>query len=159
MELEFSPQIFEKYPNIKFYENPSSVSRVVPFGRTGGRTDRRKDMTKLIIAFRSFANSPKKRDIASSWILVLKKITFILTADNTRSIQYKMYISQQIIVVTKVYDFVCIETTTQFVLKILWGESLIQLINRQNISQWNTSPVTGLSDYLLNNQLRKDGWL
>ena len=34
MKLEFSPQIFDKYPNIKFHENPSSGSRVVPCGRT-----------------------------------------------------------------------------------------------------------------------------
>jgi len=27
--------------------------------RTGGRTDRRSDMTKLIVAFRNFANTPK----------------------------------------------------------------------------------------------------
>jgi hypothetical protein len=33
--LEFSRQIFEKYSHIKFHENPSSGSRVVPCGRTG----------------------------------------------------------------------------------------------------------------------------
>jgi len=69
------------------------------------------------------------------------------------------YILQHIIVVARVYDFVCIETTTQFVLKILLDESLIHLINRQNISQRNTSSVTSLSDCLLNSELRKDGWL
>ena len=36
----FARQIFEKYSNIKFYENPSSGSRVVPCGRTDGHTDR-----------------------------------------------------------------------------------------------------------------------
>ena len=51
MNLEFSQQIFEKYSNIKFHENPSSGSRVVPCGQT--------DMTKLIVAFRNFANAPK----------------------------------------------------------------------------------------------------
>jgi len=34
MEIQFSRQIFEKCSNIKFHENPSSVSRVVPCGRT-----------------------------------------------------------------------------------------------------------------------------
>jgi hypothetical protein len=34
MEIEFSRQIFDKYPIIKFHENPSSGSRVVPCGRT-----------------------------------------------------------------------------------------------------------------------------
>jgi hypothetical protein len=39
IELEFPSQIFEKYSNIKFHEKPSSGSRIVPFGRTDGRTD------------------------------------------------------------------------------------------------------------------------
>jgi len=34
MKLEFSRQIVEKYSNIKFHENPSSGSQVVPCGRT-----------------------------------------------------------------------------------------------------------------------------
>ena len=33
MKFEFSRQIFENYSNIKFHENPSSVSLVVPCGR------------------------------------------------------------------------------------------------------------------------------
>jgi hypothetical protein len=55
MKPEFSRQIFEKSSSITFHENPSSGSRVVPFGRTDGRTD----MTKLIVAFCNFANAPK----------------------------------------------------------------------------------------------------
>jgi len=35
MKLKFSRQIFEKYSNIKFHENPSGGSRVV----SGGQTD------------------------------------------------------------------------------------------------------------------------
>jgi len=34
MKLESSRQIFQKYLNIKFYENPSGGKRVVPCGRT-----------------------------------------------------------------------------------------------------------------------------
>ena len=34
----FSRQIFEKYSNMKFYENPSSESRIVSSGRTDGQT-------------------------------------------------------------------------------------------------------------------------
>jgi hypothetical protein len=45
MELKFSRQIFEKYANIKFNENPSSGKRVVPCGQT--------DMTKPIVTFRN----------------------------------------------------------------------------------------------------------
>jgi hypothetical protein len=51
MKLEFSWQIFEESPNIKFYQNPSSGSRFVPCGQT--------DLTKLILAFRNFSNAPK----------------------------------------------------------------------------------------------------
>ena len=60
MKLEFSGQSFDKYLNIKFHENSFSGSLVVPCGRTEG--DGRTDMTKLIVAFRSFANAPKKDD-------------------------------------------------------------------------------------------------
>jgi hypothetical protein len=51
MKFEFSGQIFEKVSNIKFHQNPSSENRVVPCGRT--------DRTKLIVAFRNFANAPE----------------------------------------------------------------------------------------------------
>ena len=40
MKLEFSVQIFEKYKNIKFYENLSSGSRVVSRGWRDRETDR-----------------------------------------------------------------------------------------------------------------------
>jgi hypothetical protein len=55
MILEFSRQIFEKYSNYKFNENPSSGSRVV----TCGRTDRQTYMTKSIVALRSSGKAPK----------------------------------------------------------------------------------------------------
>jgi len=51
MKLEFSPQIFEIYSNIKFHENASSGSRVVPCGRT--------DTTKLRVALGNFAKASK----------------------------------------------------------------------------------------------------
>jgi hypothetical protein len=51
MKFEYSPQIFEKYPNTIFNENPSIGSRVFPHGRT--------DITKLIVAFHNFANAPE----------------------------------------------------------------------------------------------------
>jgi hypothetical protein len=52
---EFSRKIFRKYSNIKFHENPSSGSTVVPCGRT--------EMTKLTVACRNFANEPNKKII------------------------------------------------------------------------------------------------
>ena len=51
MKLEYSGQVFEEYLNMKFHENPSSGSRVVPCGQM--------DITMLIVAFRNFANAPK----------------------------------------------------------------------------------------------------
>jgi hypothetical protein len=53
MKLKFSPQIYEKSSNIKFHLNPTSGSRVVPRGR--------KDIMKLIVVFRNFANATKNR--------------------------------------------------------------------------------------------------
>ena len=54
------PTDFQKYSNIKFHENPSNGSRVVPCGRTDGRRGRQTDRTKLIVAFRNFTNAPNK---------------------------------------------------------------------------------------------------
>ena len=45
---------FRKYSNIKFHEHSAVCSRDVPCGQKDGRTD----MTKLIVAFRNFANAP-----------------------------------------------------------------------------------------------------
>ena len=63
MKCEFIGQIFKKFSNIKFHENPVSGSRIVPCGQMGGWTERRKDMTKPIVAFRNFANAPIKTEI------------------------------------------------------------------------------------------------
>jgi len=70
MKLDFSRQIFEKYANIKFNENPFSGSLAVPYGRT----DRRTAMLMLIVAFSNFAKATKNCYI----IFVLLVTTFIL---------------------------------------------------------------------------------
>ena len=49
IKFEFSLQMFEKFLNLQFCENPFSDSLVVPCGRT--------DLTKPIAAFRNFANA------------------------------------------------------------------------------------------------------
>jgi hypothetical protein len=55
--LHFSDRFCEKYWNIKFHENPSSGSRIVPCVRADGRTG----TTKLIVVFLTFAeNAPNK---------------------------------------------------------------------------------------------------
>jgi hypothetical protein len=50
--LELFQQIFEKFSNVKFHEGASIGSRVDPCGLT--------DITKFIVAFRSFWNAPKR---------------------------------------------------------------------------------------------------
>jgi hypothetical protein len=62
IKMEFSQQIFKKYKNIKFHENPSSGSRFYHADRwTDGRADNR---TKLTAAFRNFSNAPNNiRDV------------------------------------------------------------------------------------------------
>ena len=66
MNLEFSRQFFsekKKYPNIKFHKNPS-----------GRRADGKKELMKLIAAFRNFKNSPKNTTTAKqSSVLVSTK--------------------------------------------------------------------------------------
>jgi hypothetical protein len=51
--------VFENYSNIKYHENLSSGSRVVPCGQT----DRQTDVKKLIVAFRNFLNAPKNQSV------------------------------------------------------------------------------------------------
>ena len=59
MKLEFSRQIFTKYSNIKFHENPSSGSRVIPCRQTDDQPDTWTDMMTLTVAFRNSAIAPK----------------------------------------------------------------------------------------------------
>jgi len=51
MEIEFYRKIFEKYPNIKFDENPFSVSTAVSCERTDGQTDRYKQANSRVSQF------------------------------------------------------------------------------------------------------------
>ena len=50
--------MFKKYSNVKFHENPSSESRVVPWGRTDGHTD-----VQECHFFAILRNAPKNQDI------------------------------------------------------------------------------------------------
>ena len=58
-KLNFLDRFSKKSTNIKFHENPTSGSRVF---NADGKTDGRTDMTKLIVAFRNFANARNNYD-------------------------------------------------------------------------------------------------
>jgi hypothetical protein len=56
LKIEFSPQIFEKYSNIKLQKmRPEGVELFHEDGRT--------DTTKLIVDFGNFTNASKKAEI------------------------------------------------------------------------------------------------
>jgi len=81
MKLEFSTEIFEKFSNTKFHENPSSGSRIVPYGRTDGRrrTDRLTITKNLTVSFRNFAHAPdnKPRTLPSASFLINHSQSFL----------------------------------------------------------------------------------
>jgi hypothetical protein len=60
MQLEFSQQIFEKYSNIEFNKICPVVAELFHTG--DGRTHNKRDMTKLIVAYRSFSNETQNLD-------------------------------------------------------------------------------------------------
>ena len=84
---------------MKFYENPCSGSGVVPCGRT----DRKTHMTKLIGAFRHFANAPKNvalflltkpTDALISQIYFVKKLYMFRAAPLPIIRNFSLYIRQ-----------------------------------------------------------------
>ena len=66
MKLELSRHTFEKYSNTKFHENPSIGSLAIPCERTQTHT------TKLKVAFRNFANTPKYGYSGEKKVLLLR---------------------------------------------------------------------------------------
>ena len=63
MKFEFSTQIFEKYSDIKFHENPTRGIRDILCGPKGGRADKHTDIPRYrhdeAVAFRNFSKTPK----------------------------------------------------------------------------------------------------
>jgi hypothetical protein len=55
MKIEIFRYIFKKYSHIKFYENPSSGSRFVPYGQTDGQKDRHDEVNSRFSQFRESA--------------------------------------------------------------------------------------------------------
>jgi hypothetical protein len=95
----------KKSPNIKFHQNPSSGSRVVPFGYP----DRWKNMMKLTVAFCNFANAPKndeiyiqcEKDVKHHFVNSSNEVPKPTTMDcSCYLMQQLMLISQAIVLVT-----------------------------------------------------------
>jgi len=57
--MKIHPTDFFRKIHIKFHENPSSGNLVVQCGRKDRWTERERNMTNLIVAFRNFATPPK----------------------------------------------------------------------------------------------------
>jgi hypothetical protein len=77
MELEFSERYFDKYSNVKFYENQYEPNSIMRKGiRTDGQMERKKDgqtdITKLIIAFHKVSNARNNHSEESAFENPLK---------------------------------------------------------------------------------------
>ena len=66
IKFDFSRYIFEKLSNVMFHESPSIGNRVLPCGQT----DRRPEVSKLIVAFRNLANPSENEYEARCYVLV-----------------------------------------------------------------------------------------
>jgi hypothetical protein len=95
MKLEFSLLMSEKYPNIKFRENPFIRNRVGPCGQT----DKQTDMTKLIVAFCKFAKVAKNLctlqlcyGCNNEQIFSMQHLLMILSNGNGLHLLYLLYL-------------------------------------------------------------------
>jgi hypothetical protein len=106
MKLEFSRQIFEKYLNVKFHENTSGESRVVPCGQTDGRTDACDEPSNRLC---NFVNAPENSET-----------NFLVTPIITNKVYHKTFHIKQIpqmrLVICKTEDGerkICVSKRTQ----------------------------------------------
>jgi hypothetical protein len=74
MNFDFSGHTFDKYSNIKFHENPSSGSWVVPCNWT----DRHTEMMKLIVTFCNSADVSKNGTIHTEYISELCRACWLV---------------------------------------------------------------------------------
>jgi hypothetical protein len=84
VKTEFSLQIFEKSPNIKFHEYPSSERRVVSCGRT-----------ELIVTFYNFANKPNNKKYINSRVNQRRSGSHTGPISENRKIQWWRMMNQK----------------------------------------------------------------
>jgi hypothetical protein len=93
MKLQFCWQIFEKYSVIKFHENPSGGSMVVPWGQT--------DRCELIVVDRNFANARKN----SRCCLRITFMCFVWISEQTAIIS--LYSIHRLVFITEIECVYC----------------------------------------------------
>jgi len=75
---------------IKYHKNSFNEGRVVPCGRTDGRTTGTKN---LIVAFRSFANAPKTGSAYYTFTWLKANFTFLTTSFSSIFMTHNRYIA------------------------------------------------------------------
>ena len=130
MKLEFSLQICEKCPNIKFHENPSSVSWIVARGRT--------HMTRLRAAFRKFARWPRTECTQNSRVYSCNgSYLFVVDLTTLHSFEY----SRQDRHVASVFNGGVERRWTERVVTNLWQFTSSAWRNRGNPTTPKKNPV------------------
>ena len=128
MKLEFYLQVFEKSKQISNFMKICPVaSRVVPCG-----TDWRTDMTKLLVAFRNFANAPKTYQVRLLDFSLLRTVKALCVITYT----LRLIITVTIIIVFKqgIYNYVNLKQT------MMLGQIVLQLFCSYNL--WYTINVS-----------------
>ena len=95
MKLEFSRQIFEKYSNINFHENPSGGSRVVPCGRTDGTRISEQSL------FANFVKAPKNETYSGN--VTARAASTINLINPTGHVTHQQFNIQQLYVLPTLY--------------------------------------------------------
>jgi hypothetical protein len=75
----YSRQIFENNSNIHFDENPFGGSRSVPCGQT----DRRTDMTKLMVSFETFRMRLKDKTLTVNLLSLFHLVCLLSNTEST----------------------------------------------------------------------------
>ena len=125
MKFKFPQRIFKKSSCIKFHQNPSNGSRVVPHRRMNRQTD----MTKLIIAFHNFANVPKNVKFQQT-----KKSTLVQLAELKTTTATKKWCSIKKSCISRKFNFQVLtmpwaQLWNCFFLGVLWPSMMHWSLN------------------------------
>jgi hypothetical protein len=117
MKLEYFRQIFEKFSNIKFHENPSSGSQTVPCGQT--------DLTKLLVAFAIFGTNLKINQHTNN------NVTCVFSP-RCLSKPYSHYLYSKLIVLYWLMRNNVLVVTVSYPVPLLWHDITKTIYTEQN---------------------------